>query len=285
MFKYRVQMVKLVLWVCIASGLLLGLAGISACETEEGEDDGGVTDEPISPTPQKDTDEDGVADEDDCQPNSADVYPGAAESCDGVDEDCDGKVDDIEYTVLYTQDVDGDSYGGMSSASYWYLPECNAPAGYGVPIDCNDAQVWVFPGAPELLNMIDDDCDGQIDDGTVWADADNDGYAEAQGGLYPGGDCDDFNTWTHPRGWEFCDGKDNDCDGFEDEEMTSTDTYEEDFDGDGYSVRGLFNPEELGTCNPEVSLGDCYDDAANLNPASTDVWDGIDQDCDGVADR
>ncbi len=48
--------------------------------------------------------------------------------------------------------------------------------------DCDDADAGVNPGAAESCNGVDDDCDGEVDEGvlaTFYADADGDGYGDA----------------------------------------------------------------------------------------------------------
>ena len=83
---------------------------------------------------------------------------------------------------------------------------------YCTPEDCDDANPDVNPGAAEVCNGIDDNCDGTVDEGcSTCTDADSDGYcAEID-------DCDDSNPFVNPGTAEVCDdGFDNDCDGFTD---------------------------------------------------------------------
>ncbi len=59
-----------------------------------------------------------------------------------------------------------------------------------------------------MADWTDNDCDGQLDEGTTYADDDHDGYTEV------GGDCDDGNATVSPAVLEVVgDGVDNDCDG------------------------------------------------------------------------
>jgi len=77
--------------------------------------------------------------------------------------------------------------------------------------DCDDANAVVHPGAPELCDSFDNDCNGVVDD----KDEDEDGYIDEDCG---GDDCDDFYPNVHPYAQELCDDElDNDCDGAVDE--------------------------------------------------------------------
>jgi len=121
-------------------------------------------------------------------------------------------------------DLDGDGYGYVeTSGACYYI--------YSSPPDCNDNDAAAYPGAQELCNARDDNCNGQIDDGAKkksYFDYDGDGYGDAkifaescektQGHVENNLDCDDRNPLANPNTSEFCDGKDNDCDGKVDED-------------------------------------------------------------------
>jgi hypothetical protein len=108
------------------------------------------------------------------------------------------------------------------------------------PEDCDDNNPNVFPGAVEICNGMDDNCDGLVDEGvtqTFHADADGDGYgnplvsvvacAAPTGYVADHTDCDDNNPLIHPGRPEICNGADDNCDGVTDPGCADDD------DGDG----------------------------------------------------
>lgn len=148
------------------------------------------------------------------------------EVCNGLDDDCNGIVDDgATGENTFYRDNDGDGYGDPNNA---LLGTCPIPYGYVFnALDCDDVNYYVNPGMPEYCNGVDDNCDGQIDEGVAplwYADTDGDGYGDPnitqyacnqpQGFVYGGGDCDDSNAYIHPGAMEDCTNlTDENCDG------------------------------------------------------------------------
>ena len=234
--------------------------------------------------------------------------PLAAEGCDGVDNDCDALIDDLDPDIaanapIWYGDADGDGFGLDSVV----LARCAQPPDYSTVFgDCNDFDGAVNPGAPELCNAgIDDDCDGASDDAdpdiggsaTWYGDGDGDGYGDAAdvalqcqqpaGYVVNSGDCDDLDPSVSPAALEVCDaGTDDDCNGLADDEdlfaLGDTLWYiDADHDGIGDGV-------PLFSCSapPDgvASTGDCDDQDPAIFPFSTEVCNGIDDDCDTLAD-
>lgn len=166
----------------------------------------------------------------DCDDTSPAVNPGADEVCGGQDEDCDGLSDDddpgaVGRSVVYL-DSDGDGFGEADRLEIRCAPADGFAESAG---DCDPAGAGVNPGAPEVCNGIDDDCDGLVDadDNDVvdatwgYLDADGDGFGAVGSDLYGcvvvanDGDCDDTRDDIHPAQVDTCDGVDNDCTGGE----------------------------------------------------------------------
>ncbi|MFN0275316.1 MAG: MopE-related protein, partial [Chitinophagales bacterium] len=110
-----------------------------------------------------DNDGDGYPQSMDCDDNNFEINPGAYDDvCNGIDRNCDGMVDLAPHILLYA-DADADGYG--NDYDYNYFSVCALPTGYvEYGGDCDDDNSSVYPGAEEVCNGIDDNCDGTIDD-------------------------------------------------------------------------------------------------------------------------
>jgi hypothetical protein len=125
-----------------------------------------------------------------------------------------------ELVALYP-DADGDGWG----LEPWTVEACEGTPGLASRGgDCDDEAASRHPGAEEACNNVDDDCDGEVDEGAVveegFVDADGDGHGDPErpgGGAcgevaVVGDDCDDADPARLPGAPEFCDGRPNDCD-------------------------------------------------------------------------
>jgi hypothetical protein len=117
----------------------------------------------------KDLDGDGEQGDTDCDDTDARISHDKPEICfDGLDNDCDGEADEDCPGC-----VDGDGDG--------YYPQ----VGCNTPLDCDDGSAAIHPGAEELCDSADNDCDGQVDEAgagnalTYYRDADGDGFGVA----------------------------------------------------------------------------------------------------------
>jgi MYXO-CTERM domain-containing protein len=251
----------------------------------------------------------------DCDDSNVGINPDADEvPVNGIDEDCDGG--DLCY-----RDIDGDGFGStefIASADLF----CTGTGEATNNTDCLDvgtvgivAAAEIYPGAPEMCNEVDDDCDTLIDDddtnlvdGFTWyLDADGDDFGQTgittlacsqpSGYASDDGDCNDGNAGINPDAQEVCDPADNDedCDGEADEndvnlfggvDAIGAFVAYPDLDGDLYGdsdpTRAVF------VC--ELSPGlvedntDCYDlppGGIQVNPGLDEIpYDGFDNDCD-----
>lgn len=201
-----------------------------------------------------DRDGDGLAETDgDCNDDNAAVYPGAPEVCDGLDDDCNGMVDDSPVDgTAYWADADGDTWGDAAATTLLCSP---TPGWVTNDADCDDTNAAINPGAIELCDDLDNDCEGGVDEGY---DADADGVRTCAG------DCDDADAGRHAGAAEAVDGIDNDCDWNVDE---ASDVYDDDHDG------------------WTEDAGDCNDANAFVFPGAPEVADGQDDNCDGAVDE
>ena len=132
---------------------------------------------------------------------------------------------------LYLKSTHGPGFGQYGSYDLKLLGAANGTDadqdGYPSTNDCNDTNPSIYPGASEICNALDDDCDLSVDEGF---DQDYDGVTTC------GGDCNNLNAAIHPGAAEVCNGIDDDCDTIIDEGAFP------DTDGDG--VRDCVDPDD-----------------------------------------
>ncbi len=186
--------------------------------------------------------------------------------------------------VAWYKDADNDGYSDGTT-----VLACAQPEGYkaataltAVAGDCNDADGTVYPGAAELCDTKDNDCDGDVDEGcpsgpkTWYRDADKDGFgtqkhvkiANTKPKRYVDNnlDCKDWIRTVYHNAPELPDGLDNDCDGEEDEGLDCRKEWYLDSDGDGYGNPKYFKLSCRQPGRYVSNSADCKDWDANVYP-------------------
>ncbi|MBA2321411.1 MAG: hypothetical protein H0V89_09670 [Deltaproteobacteria bacterium] len=211
------------------------------------------------------------------------------------DDDCDDANPLLSTPALWWPDIDGDTYGTGALVGPFCAPPTPAYGLQAAGEDCVDSNPDIHPGAIEICNSIDDDCDGQADDADLdidplvvddwYVDPDGDDYgagvaviqcARPSGHAPEPGDCNQTSPEVNPDASEVCNGIDDDCDLLADESDPSLDPlslgdWYPDVDGDGVGDDALV----VQACDAPSDIyvlvgGDCDD--ANVDLAGPTEW-------------
>ena len=249
-----------------------------------------------------------VVDDTDCDDSNNAVYPLAPEICDSYDNDCDGQINNGLISVFF-QDSDGDGFGDPTSQQ----TDCTSPVGFvSNANDCDDANPQISPLAVEFCDELDNDCNGQTDEGvesTFYLDYDMDGFGNPnettlacsapQFYVSDSTDCSDNAATSYPGAPETCNSVDDNCTNGIDETFLTNGQY---IDIDNCGSCGndctLLSVDNAVTfCDDSISIPDCGFTCApgflDANLDSSDgcecaflssndpVFDGLDANCDG----
>jgi hypothetical protein len=176
----------------------------------------------------------------------------------------------------YYPDYDLDTYGSSDGD---YRMACSPPANFAtVPGDCDNYDPKVHPGAKELCNTHDDNCDGRVDEDLpitkYCEDNDGDGHGISSTksvlgcGVSKGfglcdDDCNDADATVYPTAQEMCNFRDDNCNTRVDENARAS-------CGQGWCRR---------------SSESCSDTLCVPGEPRAEECNAFDDDCDGVIDN
>jgi hypothetical protein len=199
----------------------------------------------------------GVESSTDCDDANDLINPNGVESCNDLDDNCDGSVDENVQSMFYA-DADLDGYGNMDSPIY----ACSVSNGVVANSDdCDDNNASVYPSASEVCNLVDDNCNFEVDEFvqvSFYQDLDADGFGNANEMIMS---CFVLDGYVS---------NDQDCD-------DSVVTYA-DLDGDG------FGSDVVVSCGV-FNADDCDDLDANTYPNASELCDALDNNCNGEVDE
>jgi hypothetical protein len=246
----------------------------------------------------------------DCDDTMSSVHPFAFELCDSIDQNCNGMTSDAVMITCYA-DTDNDTYPRIGATSMMMCPVSGRDAQGGCASgfintapttangDCADSDPSIHPGITEMCSApaVDQNCNGNTDEGllTCYRDQDGDGYALAGTSsvlLCPvAARCPATYTSTAPSTRSDCD--DSTATGNMPNHNQPLVTCYHDGDGDGWgtSVMGTQCPDgpaRGGCAAGQTSFnGDCCDTDRNAFPGTSSFYDARDAcsswdwNCDG----
>ena len=124
-----------------------------------------------------DSDGDGYLSDEDCDDSDGSIFPDAEEICDGFDNNCNGQADE-DVQITFYADTDEDGFGSQNITTH----ACEAPEGFVQQgTDCDDTDNQTFPGATEICDSKDNNCNSSIDEDLnipFFVDSDGDGFGD-----------------------------------------------------------------------------------------------------------